>query len=97
MSDYSKQYELEEKLSQEEEKNYQQLLLSLKAVLDFEAGRILLWNILSECGIHDGGFKPSEQLQFFSGRRDVALQIIGWMTDLDPSAYANLQLHMGKR
>src|SRR3989304_5313368 len=73
-------------------KEYQELLNAYNQVLETEPGQMVLWHILAECGIYDGGFVAGEMAQFNQGMREIGLRVIGTMHDADPAAYANLQL-----
>lgn len=73
-------------------KEYQDLLNSFVQVLTTEAGQNVVWHILSQCGIYDGGFVQGELSYFNQGMREIGLRIIGVMHDADPAMYAKLQL-----
>jgi hypothetical protein len=77
-----------------EKKQYQDLLNDLVRVIDTEAGKNVLWHILSQCGIYDGGFVNGELAYFNQGLKEVGLRIIGLMHDADLAMYAKLQLRM---
>jgi hypothetical protein len=81
----------------EEKKQYEKLLNSLSSVAATEDGRVILWHILSECGVYSGGFVEGELAQFLQGQREVGLKIIGLMADADPFMYLNLQKEMAER
>ena len=80
-----------------EKQEYERLLSDMETVLSTNQGRNVVWWVLSQCGIYDTNFgEDDRKTNFLLGRKDIGLAIIGLMSDVDPSAYPNLQLRMGK-
>ena len=80
-----------------EQQEYEALLNDLKDVIKTNAGKNVLWWVLSQCGIYDTNFSDEDRkTNFLLGRRDIGLGIIGLMQDADPLMYANLQIRMAK-
>ena len=96
MADYNDYEEVAAYDEAIEKKKYQELLNDLVKVVETEAGKNVLWHILSQCGIYDGGYVNGDLAYFNQGLKEVGLRMIGLMHDADPTMYANLQLRMAK-
>lgn len=79
-----------------EKKQYQDLLNDLVKLMETAPGKNIIWHILSQCGVYDGGFVPGETAYFNQGLKEIGLRIIGLMHDADPAMYAKLQLRMAE-
>ena len=88
MSDYNK-------IDQHSE--YEDLKLAVRNVMADESGKLVLWHILSLCGVYDGGFSDGNLAYFSQGQRDIGLQILGLMGDVDPEIYPNMVIEMNRR
>lgn len=80
-----------------EDKDYTELLLNAKAVMETTAGRRLLWHILDICGIYAPSFTGNSQTYFNEGRRSVGIHLLGLMDDADPTCYPSMLLENVKK
>ncbi len=69
------------KLTQRE---YDQLLTSFGDVFDTEAGKRVLWFILSECHIYQTSFTGNSTTFFREGERQIGLKVLGKMLEARP-------------
>ena len=55
----------------------------LKDVIDSYAGRAVIWDVLNYCRIYTKGFTGSELAFYNEGRRDVGLELIEKISEVD--------------
>lgn len=46
-------------------------LADLRAILQLEAGRRVMWRFLAHCGVHESIWEPSAKIHYNAGRQDV--------------------------
>lgn len=80
----------------DEDKKYDLLLANVRAVLATTQGKELLWEIMSMCGIYNNTFTGNSSTFFAEGKRAIGLEILGLLSDADPTAYARMQLERSK-
>lgn len=79
-----------------EDKEYKELLGDVRSVMEQKAGKNLIWDILSKCGIYT---YTQDGIRFLEGRRSVGIDILALLEDADPTIYGRLILekHDGRR
>ena len=63
------------------------VLQYVKDVMETDAGKAIIWEILERCGIYS-----SMPDKFSSGQRDIGIQLIELLDDADLAIYPNLLL-----
>jgi hypothetical protein len=64
----------------------------LRATMSTASGRRTIWNLLSKCGVFQGGFNPDSNAVYFNnGKRDIGLYYIEQLTEHCHEEY--LQMH----
>ena len=73
----------------------QQLLikhrLDMKSMLNSDAGRAIIWSIMSRCDIFGSSMTGNSQTYFKEGRRSVGLELLAEVIAADPSAWIEIQ------
>jgi len=64
---------------------------ALRTVGATPAGRVVLWEILSMCGIYSTGY-PADLIQHQDGRRSVGVELLDMLNEADKRLYITLQL-----
>lgn len=63
----------------------------MKNLLSTEAGRSIIWAIMSRCDIFGTSMTGNSQTYFKEGRRSVGLEIMAEVIAADPNAWINMQ------
>lgn len=69
---------------------------SLRKVLETSFGKDVIWHILGLCGIYSVVSTEGPMVYYIEGKRAVGLDILQLLENVDPTMYANLQLHFIK-
>lgn len=80
----------------EQQKEYEKLLGHVRSLMKTQDGKRVIWHILSQCGVYDTNYTGNNDTFFLQGRRDIGLNIIGLLSDVEPTLYPELQLWMAK-
>lgn len=76
----------------------EQLAADFAAVLGSRAGRHVLWSLLEDAGMYGSTFHENQAWAAFrEGQRNVGLQILATINEVDPTAYVTMiQEHQKK-
>ena len=88
MKDFTKQTEADPA--------YEKLVRSVSKVIDTNAGRDVIWEILGITGLYNNSFTGNSTTFFNEGKRSVGWDILQMLNDADPAAYARMQLEQLK-
>lgn len=77
-------------------RDHEILLANFRELLKTKAGKAIIWEILSMCGIYNNTFQGNSNTFFLEGKRAIGLEILSLMNDADNEAYAKLQLEKAK-
>lgn len=66
---------------------------ALRQVLSTRAGLDVVWKILEFCNIYDPSFTGNSQTFFNEGKRYIGLEILRYLDQVDPRAYALMKLN----
>jgi hypothetical protein len=71
---------------------------ALAALLDVEAGRILVMALLNECHVFSSTFSPDPLIMAkLSGEQDVGHKLVDWINQVDTTAFATLLAEARRR
>lgn len=63
----------------------EQAIQDLLAVCSSAEGRRVLWQIVSESGLHSRIRAPNPDIHFLEGRRDMGAWLQDWLNEADPN------------
>ena len=80
----------------EEQANIEQQLLikqrlDMKSILNSEAGKAIIWSIMSRCDIFGLSMTGNSQTYFKEGRRSVGLELLAEVIAADPKVWIEIQ------
>ena len=79
-----------------DEIEFELLKKHVKSVIDTQAGRAVIWNILAMCDIYSDSFTGNSTSFHLEGKRSIGLEILGLLEEVDPTIYPNLLLEKQK-
>lgn len=85
-----RQAEVKQKIAQENYDNH------LRQILSSEAGKAVIWKILSDCRIFQTSFTGSSETFFLEGKRSIGLSILADIMRVDPESFIKMQQQKNK-
>lgn len=80
------------KVNAEQRRERVRELSDLKRILKLPEGRRFIWKLWSKCGIFRNPFNLNSNLQSFnSGRMSIGQELLGEVTEVNPSAFSQCQ------
>ena len=80
----------------DEDKALVRLKLAVKRLLKTSDGRAFIWYVLSLCELYSSTFTGNSTTFYREGKRDIGLEILRLLEEVDPTAYPRLILLMQK-
>lgn len=76
----------------DEEKEYSALIANYREAWKSKAARIMVWDILSQCGLYSEQMTGNSNTFYLLGKKSIGLFILERLQDMDLKAYAKLIL-----
>lgn len=76
----------------DEDKRYKAFVADMRELFKQPAARDLLWHVLSSCNVWGGIFTGNSQTYFLEGKRQVGIELLQLMEEVDPTLFPRLLL-----
>lgn len=76
----------------EDDKEYRAFVADMRELFKEPAARDLLWFVLGVCNVWGGIFTGNSQTFFLEGKRQVGIEILQLMEEVDPTLFPRLML-----